>query len=76
MFGLFVMIVGPWACLQAVGNDCEPVGNDRGPAALLLRNDCESAQARVCKPASYRLQAATGTTAVKATAWAQSSGGI
>src|SRR5213593_3874958 len=48
MLGLFAMIVGPRACLQAVGNHCEP-------AALLLRNDCEPNQARVCKPASYHL---------------------
>ena len=59
MLGFFAMIVGPRACLQAVGNHCEPVGNDCEPAALLLRNDCEPNQARVCKPASYRLQAAT-----------------
>ena len=59
MLGFFAMLVGPRACLQAVGNHCEPVGNDRGPAALLLRNDCEPNQVRICKPASYRLQAAT-----------------
>ena len=59
MLGFFAMIVGPRACLQAVGNHCEPVGNHCEPAALLLRNDCEPNQVRVCKPASYRLQAAT-----------------
>ena len=61
MLGFFAIIVGPRACLQAVGNHCEPVGNDRGPAALLLRNDCEPNQVRVCKRASYRLQAASAT---------------
>src|SRR5712691_10191207 len=38
---------------------CEPVGNNCEPAAFLLRNDCEPKKALVCKPASYRLQAAT-----------------
>ena len=61
MLGFFAIIVGPRACLQAVGNHCEPVGNDREPAALLLRNDCEPNQVRVCKRASYRLQAASAT---------------
>src|SRR6266446_3466427 len=40
---------------------CEPVGNDRGPAAWLLRNDCEPNQVRVCKPVSSCLQAASAT---------------
>src|SRR5688572_7653214 len=53
------MIVSPCVCLQARGNDYEPIGNDRELADGRIRHDCEPYLPRVCKPGSYFLQAAT-----------------
>ena len=53
------MHLSPRVCLQAVGNEREPVRDDCESEGMPIRHDCEPKQARVCKPLSYFSQAAT-----------------